>query len=181
MKFRSTLNQHHLFYSPPIIRRRIRRMWKTLRDSGGVHSSQPLKQNSSASSIPAGMDGVCQGCPTLPWSQGKHWCVISWKGKDSWDCLRSSRAPCPGGVGKPRRCQPWAPALASPSWVWKGQFQAMPSGADGIGALKGCQRASRKQEVLPKRKASSAQKESDFWRKTRNCSCQSCEKPWQNI
>lgn len=36
----------------------------------------------------------------------------------------------------------------------------------------------RKQE---RKKTSSAQKENDWWRKTRNCSSQSCEKPWQNI
>lgn len=31
--------------------------------------------------------------------------------------------------------QPWGPALASPCWVWKGQFQAVPSGADGTGVM----------------------------------------------
>lgn len=36
---------------------------------------------------------------------------LIWKCKGSWDYLRSSTAPSPGGVGKPRRCQPWAPAL----------------------------------------------------------------------
>lgn len=38
-------------------------------------------------------------------------------------------------VGWGGQTQPWAPALPSPSWGWEGQFQAVPSGAGGTGAM----------------------------------------------
>lgn len=149
--------------------------------------------SSSATSVPAVLDGVCQGWESpaqhFPHPKGSTDLSSAGSARVVWIIWGAAEPHPPVGWANPCGSIPWAPALASPSWVWKGRFQAVPSRADGTGvvlpwhkvALKGCQRASRKQEVLPKKKVSSAQKENEFWRKTRNCSSQSCEKPWQNI
>lgn len=84
-------------------------MWKRWRDSGGT--SQPFRDpGAELAELQCHQRSCCAGwgvprlgepSPTPPSSQGKHWFVISWKCKGSLDYLRSSRAPSPGGVGKP--------------------------------------------------------------------------------
>lgn len=109
IKFRSTNTTFSVPHQETLLRKIIRRTWKRLRDSGGT--SQPFRDaGAELAELQCHQRSCCAGwgvprlgepSPTLSSSQGKHRLVISWKCKGSSDYLRSSRAPSPGGVGKP--------------------------------------------------------------------------------
>lgn len=178
--------------------KRLAKFWIVWWDSAVLQWFSYQGGSTSATSIPAVMDGVCQGCAKrFPYPKGWRLAISLGSARVAESYQRSSRDPSPWWSGQNHGLG--APELlfqfSLPGYV-QGQRQAVPTKAHSryrVGAVL-AQRRSRGLWKSGQETGGFAQgvqvssvqeKNGTFFflkkRKTRNCSSQSCEKPWQNI
>lgn len=178
--------------------RRLAKFWIVSWDCAVLQWFSCQGGSTGATSIPAVTDGVCRGCAKrFPYPRGWRLAISLGSARVTKSYQRSSRDSSPWWSGQNHGLG--APELlfqfSLPRYV-QGQRQAVPTTAHSryrVGAAlaqrrsRGLLKSGQETGGFAQESASlisSKEKLNPFFlkkRKTRNCSSQSCEKPWQNI